>query len=244
VVTREFSQAKTSVNSHTDYSQAMGRAKSGAIDAFTGVFGPRRGLSASQLAQIGTDAFGFREEGEFGGSVTSYYLDHDRQAHVLHREDGPAEIIITADGTRIENYYDHGQRHRERSPAQIIVTANGSRLEFYYQHNQLHREDGPAVIEHVVAKEDGDEAESGYFEKYFQNGQLHREDGPALMERRDNGMTLTEYYREGALDREDGPARVLTLNGEAKEERWYRRGELHRDDGGPAVTVVGNSVET
>lgn len=56
---------------------------------------------------------------------------------LLHREDGPAVILI--DGT--QDWWVNGEKHRVDGPAVILP----GYFQAWYLHNKLHRGNGPAV---------------------------------------------------------------------------------------------------
>lgn len=113
---------------------------------------------------------------------------------VRHREDGPALLRYTRQGTILEWWW-MGKRHRAggeapKGPAIITPTS-----EIWYWHGLLHREDGPAVktpevqVWYYMGRRHRPEQEgpaliyswNNYFvEKWYQNGRLHREGGPAV----------------------------------------------------------------
>ena len=76
---------------------------------------------------------------DYSTLAISYYLHNDREAGVLHREDGPAYIEHGFAGTRIQRYYRWGQLHREDGPAVIAVTPNGIHTAEWHRHGVLLR---------------------------------------------------------------------------------------------------------
>jgi hypothetical protein len=124
----------------------MGRAKATA-DGFTAVFGNVRGISEAAQAERARHPRAVRTDFASGEISICYYFDNDPNLG-LHNEDGPALIIIQANGNRTEEWLHKGLLHREDGPATIetIVTDKGVQHTncFYYQHDLLHREDGPA----------------------------------------------------------------------------------------------------
>jgi hypothetical protein len=72
------------------------------------------------------------------------YPDGSQEWHLngeLHREDGPAIIVIGSDGSKYW-YNINDKLHREDGPA--ITRPNGSK--WWYINGNRHREDGPAYI--------------------------------------------------------------------------------------------------
>lgn len=87
--------------------------------------------------------------------VKNHYEDGSLESEIWydeegnrHREDGPAMILYTPEGSLIsEEFYVHGKAHREDGPAVIHYGADGRvTKEDYMIDGQLHREVGPAVI--------------------------------------------------------------------------------------------------
>ena len=66
----------------------------------------------------------------------------------LHRETGPADVIIDVEtGQAVyQACYRYGSLHRSDGPA-VSSKAQGVLLEEWYSHGKLHRVDGPAIIE-------------------------------------------------------------------------------------------------
>lgn len=79
------------------------------------------------------------------GSFNEEYL---LDGNVGPRADGgPNYVIGNADGTRIELWTDtDGLAHREDGPAQVEILANGDRIERYLRHGNAWREHGPARV--------------------------------------------------------------------------------------------------
>jgi hypothetical protein len=63
-----------------------------------------------------------------GSSVIEVYKRDGK----VHRNDGPARISLSANGTIIEDYYKDGKRHRDDGPASIMHTSSVELYEFYY----------------------------------------------------------------------------------------------------------------
>ena len=125
-----------------------------------------------------------------GHTVTSFYLNGNLNSPIrlLHREDGPAQIVVDPDGTRHEWWYERGVHHRDGGPAVTKTSPDGSHSETYYVRNKLHREDGPAVT--VVNG-------LSSTEEYYEHGRQHREDGPAVIITFPNGKRTRYWYYHG-----------------------------------------------
>lgn len=68
------------------------------------------------------------------------------QKGLLHRDGGPAYVMVASDGTKMqEAYYTHGLWNRLDGPAVIEYYPDGKPLKkYWYQHGQKHRINGPA----------------------------------------------------------------------------------------------------
>lgn len=113
--------------------------------------------------------------------LEEYWLDGQ-----LHRENGPATIMWTPEGTlSAEQYFWHGIQHREpgEGPALVTYYSTSARGEIYMRHGKKHRDpkDGPAVISH--------NPETGAIsrQEYWYEGKKVRAPrrGPAPVRRRD-----------------------------------------------------------
>jgi len=164
------------------------------------------------------------------GTVVEEWYRNDE----LHREDGPAWVARSPDGTVIEEWwYKNGRLHREDGPAHVVRSPDGTVIEGWYRNGITHREDGPAG---VVRSPDGT-----VVEEWYKNDELHREDGPAWAKRRPDGTVTEDWYLD---DTEVGAwqvlGRYLTTRGMpelstealkqiAKDVPWQRWDELGPD---------------
>jgi hypothetical protein len=180
-------------------------------DSFARVLGTRRGLTPAQRAEVAAtppaateadedvpvaNADGSYTEGGLNGCiVTSFYLD-GRPRHMmsqLHRDDGPAQVVVDHGGVRREWWYERGVHHRENGPAVTMTFPDGSHSETYYVHGKLHREDGPALTV-VEASGLGSMTVS---EEYYEHGRLHRVAGPAAITTFPDGKCTRYWYYHG-----------------------------------------------
>jgi hypothetical protein len=117
--------------------------------------------------------------------TTKYY-----RADKLHRDDGPAIIIKSANGYSKEVYYKDGVCHREGNlPASITNYLFGVTVTEYFIDGKLHRENGPACITTSGANEVLREA-------YVFNGEYHRDGGAAITVKHGD-ITSYSYYTHG-----------------------------------------------
>lgn len=79
------------------------------------------------------------------GTESERYFD---EFGSVHRDDGPAELTMSPDGSRTEKYMSAGEWHRLGGPAITDRRADGTIAgEDWYCEGQLHREDGgPARV--------------------------------------------------------------------------------------------------
>jgi len=89
------------------------------------------------------------------------HIQEWRLLGILHREDGPADIIPKWR----EKWYFYGRLHREDGPA--VTWYDGSEI-CWYRCGRLSRKNGPAIVRGDGTKE------------WFWNGMRHRVDGPAI----------------------------------------------------------------
>jgi hypothetical protein len=61
--------------------------------------------------------------------VRDWLDNHDAK---LDRSNGPACVMLTANGKRIEEWHREGMLHREDGPAYVVIRANGLRSEEWY----------------------------------------------------------------------------------------------------------------
>jgi hypothetical protein len=116
--------------------------------------------------------------------TTKYY-----RADKLHRDDGPALIVKSANGYSKEVYYKDGVCHREGDlPASITNYSYGITVTEYFVDGKLHRKNGPACITNA--------ANVVLREAYVFNGEYHRDDGAAITEKHGD-ITLYSYYAHG-----------------------------------------------
>jgi hypothetical protein len=141
------------------------------------------------------------------GSETSWFKDD-----LLHKEDGPAVIVVKKGEVYYEGWYKEGKLHREGGPARVWKDGRS----FWYKDGKLHREDGPAFNHYSKEK------------RWYFEGRLHRLDGPALII-----ASGEEWWKDGKLHRTDGPAVDKSF-----ERKWFYDGKLHNKYG-PAIIRKG-----
>ena len=226
------------------------------IDDFTTVLGAGRGLTPAQdaerrehdrlAARLAAQPRPIAGVEDDGSPMVSYYLNNDEEAGVLHREDGPAQVIQRVNGDYLELHYHEGQYHREDGPAFLLRAADGTSTAICYKHGVAHCANGPATTitglgGHVTevylldgvprAPEDGPariERRRGVVScSEYQDaaGKPHRDGGPAYMTLTANGGRLEQWCQHGSLHRLDGPASVKTDVHGIRREQWYRDGE-------------------
>jgi hypothetical protein len=104
------------------------------------------------------------------GTISNEFDD----TKILHREDGPALVLISHFGTpAYEIWYKDGKDHRSDGPAHFYYSVDGSLSQVkYYQQGVVHRDDGPAIIWYN---------KNGTVERdiWYKDGKMHRLDGPA-----------------------------------------------------------------
>jgi hypothetical protein len=196
------------------------------LDPFASVLGTGRGRIVEGTEDDRPQAFTRTDKD--GTLITLYYKDNDEEGGIVHREDGPARITVNPDGSRSEDWHDHGWQHREHGPARVLTAADGSVIaEHYYREGKRHREDGPALTLH--------NADGSTEETYYVRGQRHREDGPAFVHTNAAGLITEEQFRyHDSLHREGGPAHIVfDASGKIIHECNYTHGR---------VTWVGNGA--
>jgi hypothetical protein len=147
---------------------------------------------ADKYARVANADGSYTEVTRAGHTVTNFYLKGNPATSpypLLHREDGPAQIIIDPDGTRHEWWYERGRHHRDGGPAVTKTRPDGGHSETYYVGGELHREDGPAM---TVVDADGRIAE-----EYYERGRQHREGAPAVIITYPDGKHTHYWYRHG-----------------------------------------------
>ena len=170
------------------------------------------------LHRVGKPALMVRDE--HGIEVLSQFYSWGR----LHRDDGPASVLISGT-TRCAEWYAWGVRSRLDGPAIIHQNINSGvvMLERYIYENQIHRTRGPAFTYR--------NSRSGQVlhELFYKRGTLHRLKGPASIEydQSSGSVISTSYYKNGLLHRDRGLPAVQkfdAVSGEEFEKYYYVNG--------------------
>lgn len=151
----------------------------------------------SQLDSWGKHVVSARRMGKEGAR----YVERHFTNGMLHRRDGPAQIVIdNFYRETCEEWYLRGEHHREDGPALIERDTTGALIQAEWMiQGDLHREDGPAVI--CGTGNGGARVLSWYL-----GGRQHREDGPAVIK-----PSYCAWYRYGKLHREGGLPALITI---------------------------------
>tara|TARA_R110002049_G_scaffold1641_3_gene12448 strand:+ start:14820 stop:15728 length:909 start_codon:yes stop_codon:yes gene_type:complete len=176
----------------------------------------------------------------------------------LHREDGPAELLIINDVVILEDWRIDGRHHREDAPAYIERYPDGQiSHELWCLHGQWHREGEPA---RRLWRADG----QLWGEEWYINSKHHNEAGPSSIwwysneqiahvvycidDKYVDGQSIIKWYTNGQMEytmwfvndkrhKIDGPAfQEWYPNGQLKREKWCFNDLEHREDG-PAHIV-------
>jgi len=186
-----------------------------------------------------------------GMFITEEYEEYRKEFYsfgLLHREDGPASIVIARKNTgqRVlsvtKKWYKFGQHHRIGGPASLnyIFDSYGKINQvkkIWYRFNHRHREDGPAYEKRVY-----EDNLNFYRYQYFLFGKCHRDNRPARIEIHQVKSTgrikklSLHFYQFDVLHRDNGPAIIKYLGRTQLKFTWYSFGVLHREDG-PAVMI-------
>lgn len=141
-----------------------------------------------------------------------------------HRDGGlPSAVYTTEEGLRVERYSVEGKRHREDGPAEVAVDADGNTVrEYWFRNDVWHREgnlpacreldaDGNTVLEYWFRNDawhrEGnlpayrvlDEETGEMCEEYYLDGEHHRTDGPAYMgvDPETNRFSVPHFFAHG-----------------------------------------------
>lgn len=143
----------------------------------------------------------------------------------LHRDEGPAVIIVSAETGKVisEKWFRHGLLHRDGDqPALTELHTSGATEFIWAKEGLVHRENRPA---RVVREPDGS---SNWVEQWRLRGEFHRVGGPAVIYvDPDSGVVNIERWCEnGRSHRPDGPAEIERdeTTGVVRSEDWYLNG--------------------
>lgn len=113
---------------------------------------------------------------------------------IIHNLNGPAVI---KDNGRRKEWWVNGILHRENAPAIIVKSSDGSFLQEWWVNGKKHRTDGPAVIKYQIKRVDynnKNKVKKIKVEEWWVNGKKYNKDGPAVQK---TSMCIdTRWYKD------------------------------------------------